>query len=158
MQDISFTDLLPIQQQAVDEAIKMMDFAYCPYSHFAVGAALYTSDAKIIGGSNFENAAYPACICAERSAIVRANAMGLRVFEGIAITGKGEHEEDSEIKASCGICRQVMYEISQISGKDLTIVLASPNKDKIVITSIKELLPLPFGPIDLGIDIGKYKE
>jgi len=34
-------------------------WAYAPYSHYAVGAALLTAGGKIYDGVNIENAAYP---------------------------------------------------------------------------------------------------
>ena len=59
--------------------------AYAPYSNFFVGAALRTPTGEIITGSNVENASYGGTICAERSAIVAANALGHRTFTTLAI-------------------------------------------------------------------------
>ena len=39
--------------QFAEEARK---FSYCPYSHFAVGAALLTTGGKVYTGCNVENA------------------------------------------------------------------------------------------------------
>ncbi len=43
--------------------------AYAPYSKFAVGAAILSSDGAIHAGCNIENAAYPEGTCAEAGAI-----------------------------------------------------------------------------------------
>ena len=46
--------------------------AYCPYSRFAVGAAVLLDNGEIITGCNQENAAYPSGLCAERVALFAA--------------------------------------------------------------------------------------
>ncbi len=74
--------------------------AYAPYSHFPVGAAVLARDGHVIEGVNVENAAYPLGICAERTALARAVAEGLRPgdLEAIAIT-----------VSPCGGCRQWLH-------------------------------------------------
>ncbi|XP_045404478.1 cytidine deaminase isoform X2 [Lemur catta] len=59
--------------------------AYCPYSHFPVGAALLTSNGKIFSGCNIENASYPLSICAERTAIQKAVSEGYKDFRAMAV-------------------------------------------------------------------------
>lgn len=156
MQNVAYGQLTELQQEALHQAELVLKNAYNPYSHFYVGACLISAEGQLISGTNFENSAYGSTICAERSAVLRANAMGVRRFHGIAIIAKGEDFETTEVTGPCGSCRQVLYEISQISGCDLQVILSTTKKDKIIIATIKELLPLAFGPIDLGIDISKY--
>ena len=116
-----------------------------------------SENGKIFTGSNVENAGYSATICAERSAIVSANAKGTRVFDKIAIIAKGEGFDTKDITSPCGVCRQMLFELAQISGKDLEVIMSSTKKDKIVISTIKELLPLGFGPKDILVDVKKYR-
>ncbi|XP_075850764.1 cytidine deaminase isoform X2 [Microcebus murinus] len=59
--------------------------AYCPYSHFPVGAALLTSQGKVFSGCNIENASYPLTICAERTAIQKAVSEGYKDFRAMAV-------------------------------------------------------------------------
>lgn len=158
MKSIAFKDLSELQKKLVDEAAETMKTAYNPYSHFYVGAALLTRDDQIITGSNVENAAYGSSICAERSALLRANAMGHGQFKSIAIITKTEDADTKQISAPCGSCRQMLYEASQVSEQDLEIIMSTTKKDKIVISSINELLPLAFGPKDIGIDVKKYQK
>jgi len=62
----------PSIQEIILAATEARKQAYCPYSNFAVGAALRTSDGTIYSGCNIENGAYATCICAERTAAVKA--------------------------------------------------------------------------------------
>ena len=51
-------------QNLINRAIEARENAYCPYSHFAVGAALLCEDGTIYEGCNIENAslwAYQLC-------------------------------------------------------------------------------------------------
>lgn len=159
MKQVAFTQLTDIQKNALERAELVLENSYNPYSHFYVGACLASPDGKVfIVGTNCENAAYGSCICAERSALLTANAKGIRKFVCLAITACGENFDTTEVTGPCGSCRQMLYEFSQIAGYDMQIVLSTTKRDKIVVTSINELLPLAFGPTDLGIDIAKYQK
>ena len=158
MKTTTYEKLTETQKKLLDKAEKVMANSYNPYSNFSVGAALLTQDDKIVTGTNVENAAYGSTICAERAALLRANAMGYRMFKAMAIIGKKIDFDTKEVSGSCGSCRQMLYEASQVSGQDLELIMSTTNKDKIIISSINELLPLPFGPKDLGIDIKKYRK
>ncbi|HIH17271.1 MAG TPA: cytidine deaminase [Nanoarchaeota archaeon] len=157
MQEIKYEELDLIQQNLLDEAAAVMETAYNPYSHFYVGAALLSLDGQIITGSNVENAAYGSTICAERAAILRANAKGIRTFEKVAIIGRGESFDTTEVTAPCGSCRQMLFESSQVSERNLELIMATTRKDKIILATMEEILPLAFGPKDLGIDVRKYQ-
>ncbi|WP_288168069.1 cytidine deaminase, partial [Ruminococcus sp. CAG:379] len=75
--------------------------AYAPYSGFRVGAALLCEDGRIFTGCNVENAAYPLCTCAERTALCAAISQGARRFLAIAIAG-GTDEDCTQPCAPCG--------------------------------------------------------
>lgn len=154
----NYDDLKNYQKTLLNEAEKAMDTSYSPYSGFSVGAALMTRNEQIITGSNVENAAYGNCICAERAALLRANAIGERMFICLAVIGRGKEFKTKEATAPCGTCRQMIYESSVISETDIEIILSNTDKTNIVITSISELLPLAFGPDSLNIDLNQFRK
>ena len=73
-------------------AMEARKFAYAPFSHFYVGAALLSTDGRIFTGCNIENSAYSPTLCAERCALAKAVSEGVRDFVAIAVVGP----EDSE--------------------------------------------------------------
>ena len=76
-------------QNLLKEAAAARENSYCPYSRFAVGAALLAKDGAIYRGCNIENASYGATNCAERTALFSAVADGRRKgdFTAIAVVG-----------------------------------------------------------------------
>ena len=150
------------QTGALEAAIEALRLSYNPYSGFAVGACLVMEDGTHVTGTNVENAAYGPTICAERSAVVRANAMGMRLFRGIAITGRmsATADEDADaLTAPCGVCRQVLFEMTDLGGPDHDpwVVLGSPSRRAVEVTSVRALLPLAFGPSDLGVELARFR-
>jgi len=129
----------------IREAISAMNRAYTPYSHFKVGAALLTKEGKLYHGCNIENAAYSPTNCAERTAFFHAVYEGERDFEAICIVG-GHEGLLSSYTAPCGVCRQVMMEFC--NPETFQIILAI-NEETYQIYTLKELLPLGFGPDNL---------
>ncbi|MCK4797695.1 MAG: cytidine deaminase [Spirochaetes bacterium] len=156
MKTTNYKGLTNPQKNLLDAAEKAAETAYNPYSQFFVGAALLTHNDIIITGSNIENASYSCAICAERAALSRANAMGHKKYKSIAIIARRLDSKIEEVITPCGICRQMLYEASQVSENDIEIIMSNTKKDKIIISSIKELLPLAFGPKNTGVDVKKY--
>ena len=116
-------------------ATAMQDRAYCPYSHFPVGAALECADGSVFTGCNIENAAYPVGICAERVAMSNAISAGHTDFVRIVIAGRGE-----DCCVPCGMCRQFMAEFAPA----LQIICLNGSGEALEL-SLKDLLPHSFG-------------
>ena len=125
------------------KAIEARELAYAPYSNHKVGAALIGKSGKLYLGCNVENAAYTPTNCAERTAIFKAVSEGEREFTAIAVVG-GVGDKLSDVCAPCGVCRQVMAEFCD---GDMKIILGTP--EKIVVTTLAELLPYSFGKNNL---------
>ena len=130
-------------KELVLKAVKVMNYAYAPYSGFKVGAAILTEDGKVFDGCNIENAAYPAGICAERTAVGNAVSSGARDFVKIAIVG-GKKGEITDFCPPCGICRQVL---SEFCSEDFKILLYDGKTVKSY--RLNELLPYNFGSEEL---------
>ena len=130
------------EQALCQKAIAMLDMAYVPYSHFPVGAALLCKDGTVFTGCNIENAAYGATICAERTAIFKAVSEGHRDFDTLVIAGRSD-----DYCVPCGTCRQVMMEFCD--PETFKIILAV-DKEHYDIFTLKEILPLGFGPLNLA--------
>ena len=132
-------------KELVREALEARKQSYCPYSSFAVGAALLCGDGTIFRGCNIENAAYPATNCAERTAIFKAVSEGEKDFEAICIVNEdaqGKHD----YCPPCGVCRQVMMEFCDPG--EFRIILAKDEGDYQAYM-LAELLPYGFGPGNL---------
>ena len=143
--DAQMEDLTDAEQALVEEAIEGTNRSYAPYSQFHVGAALLLENGKTIIGCNQENAAYPAGICAERSAIFTAGAQYPdQPILMIAIAARNKQGELQEEPISpCGICRQVIIECETRFKKPIRILLYG-QKLIYVIDNIKKLMPLSF--------------
>ena len=133
-------------EEMIELAIEQLAYSYTPYSGFKVGAALLTSGGKYYTGCNIENAAYAPTNCAERTAFFKAVSEGERSFQAICIVG-GKDGILSEYAAPCGVCRQVMMEFCD--PETFRIILAV-SKEQYDVFTLKEMLPLGFGPLNLA--------
>ena len=121
-------------QQLVALAQEARKGAYAPYSHYSVGAALLTASGQVFTGCNVENAVYPLCLCAERTAVVKAVSEGRREFAAIAIATRNGG-------SPCGACRQVLREFAPHLR-----VLVVDESNHVREFTLGQLLPESFGP------------
>jgi len=102
----------------IEAAQRVRQHAYCPYSEFAVGAALLDDQGNVHVGVNVENASYPVGTCAERTAVCSAVTAGARSFVALALVTASEKSV-----APCGMCRQALLEFAPT----LPMILATPS-------------------------------
>ena len=131
-------------------AFAAREYAYVPYSRFAVGAALREQggQGRVFTGCNIENASYTPTNCAERTALFKAVSEGARQFDAIAIVGSKLGERNTLVTGPCGVCRQALYEF----GGPALVVIMAKSEDDYIETTLGELLPYGFGPQNLDAD------
>jgi len=129
-----------------------MKNAYAILNNFPVGAAVLTTKGTVYQGCNTQSVISGMGVCAERSAIDHAVACGEYLFEAIAVTSQLE-----EPIAPCRMCLQYIGEFSQVANRDIEILMVG-SKGKLHESSIRRMLPVIFGPLDLHIDISRYRK
>ncbi|WP_390621312.1 cytidine deaminase [Maioricimonas rarisocia] len=126
-------------EKLIAAAWQARENAYCPYSGFAVGAAVLTESGQIYSGCNVENASYGLTICAERASLFQAVAQGERRFTAVAVVTETELPTPP-----CGACRQVLLEFAP----DARVVCLNRRRD-IVEYTVRDLLPGAFSAENL---------
>lgn len=129
----------PTPPNIVQAATIARERAHAGFSNFKVGAALETTDGRIITGCNVENATYGLTMCAERIAVFKAVSEGYRSFRRIAIVA-----ETDRPTTPCGACRQILWEF----GGNLEVILADLHGVR-ARHQLKDLLPHPFDALFL---------
>ena len=143
----SIDELNPEDRELAAEAIKAMEGAYAPYSHFHVGAAVRMSNGQIVRGANQENAAFPSGLCAERTAMFAAGARYPdKDMLSIALAGGVMGRLGSQPATPCGACRQVMAQYQAKSGKPMSVIMISADKVW-KFEKVDDILPLIFNSI-----------
>lgn len=133
------------QQNLLQEAKLALDKAYAPYSNFHVGAAVELDDGGVLSGANFENAAYPMCLCAERSVLATAvSTQPTSIVKAMAIRVRNPKKPVLEPAAPCGACRQVLVEAEARQQADIEILLQGESGPIYVLSTAKTLLPFYF--------------
>lgn len=127
------------EKEMIDLCEQMLARSYCPYSKFAVASVLVAESGKIFTGCNVENASYGLCICAERTAAVKAVSEGFRKFRYCFVLTRSVNKV-----APCGACRQFLAEF----GLDLTLYLVGSDR-KYIKCQLRDLLPNAFTPAEL---------
>lgn len=129
----------------MEKAIEALPTAYAPYSKFRVATALLLDDGNVVTGTNQENAAYPAGMCAERVALftVASQHPGKKIVK-LLVLAKLDGESEIAPASSCGPCRQVMLEFEERQGQPIEIIMQSQDHLWVRATSAASLLPFCF--------------
>jgi cytidine deaminase len=111
--------------------------AYCPYSHFRVGAAV-AAGGEIYTGVNIEISSYGLTLCAERSALAAAISAGAGPVTQIAVACLDVSPQASlNERTPCGACRQWIADLAP----GAVIYIDGDTRD----FTIEDLMPYAFG-------------
>lgn len=124
-----------IKTLLINEAKNAAKSAYCPYSEYAVGAALISSDGRVFSGCNIENASYSLTMCAERVALFKAVSDGVKKISAICV-----FSDCGKMPYPCGACRQALVEFAE---EDAAVIVS--DGEHTVETTLEELIPYTFG-------------
>ncbi len=123
-----------MQTKLIQEAAKIRKRARA-FTGFHVGAALLTKSGEIITGCNVELRTTLSSICAERTAIVRAVAMGYTEFEAIAVVS-----DSPKAISPCSFCRQYLIDFDP----DILVIMSNEDMSDVVTMTVGELVPMAF--------------
>lgn len=123
------------KQDLIKAAIDARERAYCPYSKFRVGCAVFTDGGHIFRGCNIENVSYPCGWCAEISAIAAAVSQGHKKLTAVAVT-----TDSDDFISPCGRCRQAILEFA--SPEIVVYMVNKAGKEKAV--KLDYLIPSGF--------------
>lgn len=140
-----------VESSLLEMARRGMQHAYAPVSRFPVGAAVLTFKGNLYQGCNTESVISGMGVCAERSAIDHAVAMGEYRYRAIAVVSQLVRPI-----APCGMCLQYIGEFSQVADADILILMAGAD-GTLRRSSVRSMAHALFGPLDLGLDISKYR-
>ncbi|MFN6106621.1 MAG: cytidine deaminase [Planctomycetaceae bacterium] len=130
----------PALLRLITEAKRVAQLAYCPHSHFPVGAVVEAEGGELFVGCNVENASFGLTICAERNAAFQMVSHGHRQILTVVI-----YTPTAEPTAPCGACRQVLNEFGPRAR-----VVSVCDGPGLIDTTLERLLPQAFGPGNLS--------
>lgn len=142
---LSIDDLLPADANLLQKAREATAMAYAPYSQFHVGAAASLVNGVILTGSNQENAASPAGICAERVLLSTISALHPGIpIASMAVSFNSKLTSVDNPITPCGICRQSLQEYEARLKRPIRLILSGMTGPVWVIPAAGMLLPLSF--------------
>lgn len=144
------TDLPAEDAALLQQARNNTQHAYAPYSNFHVSAFARFVNGKTLGGTNQENAAFPAGICAERSLLAAAGSLYPNMgIDTMAITYQNMNGHSGHPISPCGICRQTLAEFQSRTSHPIRLILSGMEGKVIVVEDAAGLLPLMFHAADM---------
>jgi cytidine deaminase len=126
----------PERLRLIEAALAARRHAFAPYSRFAVGAALLTTDGKVYTGANIESASFGLTCCAERVALFKALSEGEREFSAMAVIAPAKGGP-----MPCGACRQLLIEFAT---EAVLLLCDARRPQKVRKFTVDELLPDAF--------------
>jgi cytidine deaminase len=139
------SEILRLEKRTADDLMLRLvplakTFSRPPLSHFVVGAVIRGISGSFYLGANIEVPGRPLglSVHAEQAAVANAYVSGESAIAAIAVS-----------EAPCGHCRQFLYEVSPDGQLRILMPRTAP-------TSLSALLPMAFGPSDMGLKQGAF--
>jgi cytidine deaminase len=141
----------PADLMLIAKAEAALPYAYAPYSGFHVAAALLLGNGVIVTGTNQENAAYPAGMCAERVALfAMASQYPGEIIHKMAVVARKAGASELSPATSCGSCRQVMLEFEHRQAHPFEVIMLERPGSWLRVKSTSALLPFSFNKSNLS--------
>lgn len=138
-------EMQEVDRQLLLLAKASLENSYSPYSNFKVGAAVLLRNGQLLGGSNYENASYPLCICAEQTVLTTAANLHPGVAPlALAIAIKNPAQVIDRPGLPCGACRQVICETEMKNNQPIRVILQGETGPIFIFENGLDLLPLAF--------------
>ncbi len=146
MKAVKRSELSREEQECLIQVEASLINSHSPYSGFCVGAGLLLDGGQTVVGVNYESASYGLTLCAERSAIARAQVEGLAArTTGLVLSAR--HADPGKAPFSltpCGACRQWIAELSNRLGRDFPVYCFWQGQETGLQDSAQNLLPQAF--------------
>src|SRR3989338_1617945 len=157
-----FDNLLPDYQELLLAARRVKPNAQAPYSGFKVGAAVLDVAGYVSTGVNVERCTYTQTTHAEQNAIDNmVSKYGPMAISAIAIDAVNDDRRLlvdevvlNDLIFPCGHCLQIIWENCLTdTTRGVTIISYLDSKNLVALAPISSLLPVRFGPNNLGLDV-----
>lgn len=123
-------------ERLVQLAKQTRTFAFSHRSKHKIGASVLLEGGTAFGGCNIESVISGLGECAERCAINNAVAHGHYAIRAVCCV-------DTKLTPPCGACLQYLQLFSQVTGKDIEVIMADL-KGNMKRTTLHALLPLAY--------------
>ncbi len=146
MKHVHRKELTRQQQAALEDVEGILGRSYNPFSGLCVGAGLVLQDGTVLTGINYESASYGLTLCAERTAIARAqteNRIG-QVSCLVLVARRRSSDAEEAPLTPCGACRQWLAELAARLGRDIPVYTFWAGGAKGLQGSAQALLPEAF--------------
>ena len=125
----------------IQEAIKALNNAYIPDPNgWRFGSAVLTAHGNIYSSGQYYSDTFSLTLHAEQAALAHASAHG--EYEIVAIASVGT-DNPKAFCHPCGMCKQLIYESSRKTKRDIDVVMANI-KGEYVVKKISDLMPYPW--------------
>ena len=146
MKHIDRNELDPPIREALEVVEAALERSYCPHSGLSVAAGLILSSGEVVTGINYESASYGLTLCAERTAIAKAQTEGsvLKTTALVLASSRGDGPPTASPLSPCGACRQWLCELSNRLGHDIPVYSFWKDGASGLAGTARQLLPSAF--------------